>query len=157
MARHVLRVHPTGETTPRAAQLAWKLAEIAADDSPVDEAAAAMAVNRIVDNAAVSLAALARRPAANARAQAVARVGASVYDPEDARRLMAHAALDAIQFPFNLFDRRMSESGCTQRLVETGCLCFARSALLQGRLKHKTALSTLDNPPVLQISLQLLC
>ena len=31
-----------------------------------------MAVNRIVDNAAVSLAALARRPVANARAQAVA-------------------------------------------------------------------------------------
>ncbi len=72
MVRHVLRVHPTGETTPRAEQLAWKLAAVAADDAPLDQDAAAMAVNRIVDNAAVSLAALARRPVANARAQAVA-------------------------------------------------------------------------------------
>ncbi len=72
MARHVLRVHPAGETTPRTDQLAWKLAEIAADDARVDEAAAAMAINRIVDNAGVAVAALARRPVANARAQALA-------------------------------------------------------------------------------------
>ena len=44
MTTHVLRVHPTGETTPRADQLAWKFAEIAADTVPVDDEAAAMAI-----------------------------------------------------------------------------------------------------------------
>ncbi len=72
MARHMLRVHAPGETTPRAEQLAWKLAEIAADDVAIDAEAAGMAMNRVVDNAAVSIAALARRPVANARAQAIA-------------------------------------------------------------------------------------
>lgn len=52
-------------------QLAWKLAELAAAPRPLDPDAAAMAGCRLVDNAAVGIAALNRAPAAAARAQAL--------------------------------------------------------------------------------------
>ncbi|THD82764.1 MmgE/PrpD family protein [Aliigemmobacter aestuarii] len=52
-------------------QLAWKIAELAASPRPVDPAAAEMAACRLIDNAAVALAALNRAPVAAARAQAM--------------------------------------------------------------------------------------
>ncbi len=52
-------------------QLAWKLAELAAADRPVDDAAAALVGCRLIDNAAVAIAALNRAPVAAARAQAL--------------------------------------------------------------------------------------
>jgi 2-methylcitrate dehydratase len=54
-----------------AAQLAWKLAELAADPRPLDPAAAELAALRLIDNAAVAIAALNRSPVAAARAQAL--------------------------------------------------------------------------------------
>ena len=67
-----VRVYPPGASPPREAQLAWKIAEMAAapfaDDGEVDD----MVANRIIDNAAVALAAINRAPVANARSQALA-------------------------------------------------------------------------------------
>ncbi|MET9294082.1 MmgE/PrpD family protein [Streptomyces sp. NPDC003077] len=85
MIDHHVRVHPSADRLPRDGQLAWKLATVATGtpDAPdLDPDAAAMAVNRVIDNAAVAVAALRRRPVAVARAQALAHAaepGASVF------------------------------------------------------------------------------
>lgn len=61
---------PEARPAPQA-QLAWKLAELAAGERPVDPAAAELAALRLIDNAAVAVAALNRPPVAAARAQAL--------------------------------------------------------------------------------------
>ncbi len=67
-----VRVYPPDALPPKEAQLAWKIAEMAtapfANDGEVDD----MVANRIIDNAAVALAAINRAPVANARSQALA-------------------------------------------------------------------------------------
>ncbi len=82
MKLHTVRVHPSAATPPRTELLAWKLAEAAADAAPLDPQAAEMIANRVIDNTGVAVAALARRPVANARAQALAHPhagGATVF------------------------------------------------------------------------------
>nr|WP_237694164.1 MmgE/PrpD family protein [Streptomyces sp. SID2888] len=68
---------------PREDQLAWKLAAVATGTEELDVDGAAMAVNRVVDNASVAVASLLRRPVAVARAQATAHPaggpGATVF------------------------------------------------------------------------------
>ncbi|WP_030394018.1 MmgE/PrpD family protein [Kitasatospora purpeofusca] len=73
MIEYHVRVHPSADRLPREEQLAWRLAAVAAGTEELDPESAAMAVNRVVDNAAVATASLLRRPVAVARAQAHAR------------------------------------------------------------------------------------
>ncbi len=90
---HQIRVHPSADQLPREDQLAWKLASVATGTQEVgdlDPAAAAMAVNRVIDNASVAMASLRRRPVAVARAQAVGHTtlpGASVFGAEHGLRV----------------------------------------------------------------------
>ncbi|HEY0542116.1 MAG TPA: MmgE/PrpD family protein [Actinoallomurus sp.] len=82
MIDHQIRVHPSAARLPREDQLAWRLAVVAAGTGELDAEPAAMAVNRVIDNAAVAVASLRRRPVAVARAQALAHrsaPGASVF------------------------------------------------------------------------------
>lgn len=71
MIEHRVRVHPSADRLPRERQLAWKLAETATGTEELDGESAAMAVNRVIDNASVAVASLLRRPVAVARAQAL--------------------------------------------------------------------------------------
>jgi 2-methylcitrate dehydratase len=87
---HLVRTHKSADNLPRAAQLAWKIAEVAADPVIVSPSVIEMIGNRIIDNAAVAAASLARRPVANARAQANAhpfKPGATVFGLSQRRRL----------------------------------------------------------------------
>jgi len=82
MKNHQVRVYPSKADCPKDEQLAWKLAEVAAAKVPVDEAAKDMVINRMIDNAAVAIAAINREPVANARSQALAHPragGATVF------------------------------------------------------------------------------
>ncbi|MEU6860624.1 MmgE/PrpD family protein [Glycomyces sp. NPDC046736] len=82
MITHPVRSYASEEDLPRDRQLAWKIAEVAADPVPVEADVAAMIANRVIDNAAVAAASLGRGPVANARAQALAHPyepGASVF------------------------------------------------------------------------------
>lgn len=85
MINHSVRVHKSSENLSREGQLAWKLAELAADRVPIDADVAEMVSNRIVDNASVAIASLAREPIVVARTQALAhaaragRKGASIF------------------------------------------------------------------------------
>jgi 2-methylcitrate dehydratase len=89
MKVHRVHTHTSAENLARSQQLAWKIAEVAADPAPVDEEVLEMIGNRIIDNAAVASAALNRRPVTSARAQAAAhrlQPGSSVFGlPSSAR------------------------------------------------------------------------
>ena len=70
MKTHNVRTHASSENLAREEQLAWKIAEVATDPVGLDAAVVDMIGTRIIDNASVAVAALARRPVASARAQA---------------------------------------------------------------------------------------
>jgi 2-methylcitrate dehydratase len=79
---HKVRTYKSAEPLPREQQLAWKLAEVAADPVPVPPDVIEMIGNRIIDNAAVAAASLNRAPIVNARAQALAhpaKPGATLF------------------------------------------------------------------------------
>lgn len=67
-----VKVYPPDAPPSKDVQLAWKIAEMAAAPWPDDPAIDDMVANRVIDNAAVAMAAVNRAPVANARAQALA-------------------------------------------------------------------------------------
>ena len=71
MQNHTVKVYPSKQTLARGDQLAWKIGTVAADPVEVEDDVADMVINRIIDNASVAVAAINRRPVANARAQAL--------------------------------------------------------------------------------------
>lgn len=72
MKLHELRTYKSSEPLPREQQLAWKIAEVAADPVAVDADVTDMIVNRFIDNASVAVASLKRAPIVAARGQAQA-------------------------------------------------------------------------------------
>src|SRR5689334_20008620 len=90
MINHDVRVSPSKAPLKREDQLAWKIAGVAADRIAVPRDVAAMIINRIIDNAAVAIASVNRRPVISARDMALARPnksGASVFGVQSTRRV----------------------------------------------------------------------
>ena len=82
MQKHAVRVYPSKEHLPRENQLAWKIAQVAADPVEVEPAVTEMIINRIIDNASVAIAAVNRGPVTSARSQALTHPhagGATVF------------------------------------------------------------------------------
>ena len=82
MITHNVRTYKSAEHLPREEQLAWKIAMVAADPVAVLPEVTAMIINRIIDNAAVATASIARRPVVSARAQGLCHLmkpGAAVF------------------------------------------------------------------------------
>jgi len=71
MIEHEVRAHPSSARLAREDQLAWKLATVAADPVPVPPEVTDMVINRVIDDAAVAAASLARGPVRAAREQAL--------------------------------------------------------------------------------------
>jgi 2-methylcitrate dehydratase len=69
---HHVRVYKSEETLERKDQLAWKIAEVAADPVAVSAEVTEMVINRLIDNASVAAASLTRKPVVSARSQAMA-------------------------------------------------------------------------------------
>lgn len=120
---HEVRVLRPGERLAKMEQLAWKLAAMAADGSAIDPAAADMAGNRVIDNAAVAIAAINRAPVANARAQALAfprEGGATLFGMPGDRRFDClwaawanSTAVRELDFHDNFFAAESSHPGDT--------------------------------------------
>ncbi|HUA53793.1 MAG TPA: MmgE/PrpD family protein, partial [Candidatus Sulfotelmatobacter sp.] len=72
MITHHVKVHPSAAALPREAQLAWKIADVAAAAPMPEEPAVEFVRCRVLDNAAVALAAINRPPVSAARAMALA-------------------------------------------------------------------------------------
>jgi len=89
MLSHKVKVYPSKTPLAKREQLAWKIAEVAAAAPAPEAEVADMAINRLIDNAGVALAAINRAPVANARSQALAHPrpgGATLWGlPSDQR------------------------------------------------------------------------
>ena len=89
---HHVRVHRSDENLAREGQLAWHIAEFAADPVAVEPEVVDMIINRVIDNAAVAAASLTRRPVSAARQQAldhavsVSGAGSTVFGCANERR-----------------------------------------------------------------------
>lgn len=95
MIHHTVRVVPSRIPLPKEEHLAWKLAEVATEPVPVDADVADMAANRLIDDAAVALAAINRDPVSNARSQALAHPrpgGGTLFGLPDVVRVEAEWA-----------------------------------------------------------------
>ena len=71
MQKHEVRVYPSSAQLPREEQLAWKIAAIAADDVPVQPEVESAVIDRMIDDAAVAIAAINRGPVTSAREMAL--------------------------------------------------------------------------------------
>ena len=71
MKLHPVKVYPSKALLPREEQLAWKMAGVATDKVAVERDVQEMIINRIIDNAAVAIAAINRRPVVSARGMAL--------------------------------------------------------------------------------------
>lgn len=89
MILHDVKVYPSKVPLPKDHQLAWKIAQVATDKTPLEPLVVEMVINRMIDNASVAIAAINRKPVANARSQAIAHPrekGATVFGmPQDQR------------------------------------------------------------------------
>jgi 2-methylcitrate dehydratase len=77
-----LRVYPSKTALKREDQLAWKIAGVATDKVAVEKDVVAMIINRIIDNAAVAIASVNRRPVVSARGAALGHMrkgGAALF------------------------------------------------------------------------------
>ena len=72
MKEFKVKVYPSKVNLPKEDQLAYRIAKVASDNSPIDEKAADMVINRIIDNASVAIASFSRQPVTTAREMALA-------------------------------------------------------------------------------------
>ena len=83
MINQQVKVYPSKSNLKKEDQLAWKLAAMVTDNTPIGDEVTDMVINRIIDNASVAVASLNREPIINARAQALAHgrsdKGASIF------------------------------------------------------------------------------
>jgi len=83
MQLHEVKVHPSKALLKREDQLAWKMAGVATDKVAVQNEVAEMVINRVIDNAAVAIASVNRRPVVSARGMALGHAkkgsGATVF------------------------------------------------------------------------------
>jgi 2-methylcitrate dehydratase len=95
LPNHTVKVYPSEKPLAKEDQLAWKIAEVAADPVAVSDAVTDMVINRIIDNASVAIASVNRHPVASARAQAIAHPrsgGAAIFGMPNEQRFHAEWA-----------------------------------------------------------------
>ena len=71
MIIHNVKVYPSKIHLPKKKQLAWKIAEIASDNSKLNKKSVEMVINRIIDNASVAIASLNRKAVISSREMAL--------------------------------------------------------------------------------------
>src|ERR1700681_2091265 len=89
MQIHHVKVHPSKARLPREEQLAWKLASVAADMVPVQPDVTEQMINRVIDDAAVAIAAINRGPVVAAREMALGHprpAGATIFGVSSEQR-----------------------------------------------------------------------
>lgn len=68
------------------------------------------------------------------KAGLTSRIGAATYTPEEAMKALETDVIDAIQIPYNVFDRRLDQCGFFEEAGKKNIRIYARSSLLQGLL-----------------------
>ena len=84
-----VKVYPSASKLKKENQLAWKIAEVASDDAPLNEKAVDMVINRIIDNAAVAIASSERQSVVSVTDMALAhprKDGATIFGMNSEQR-----------------------------------------------------------------------
>lgn len=68
------------------------------------------------------------------RERPIKKIGVSIYTPKEARKALSYEEIRVIQIPYNVFDRRLDQSGFFEQAKKQGVKIYARSSLLQGLL-----------------------
>ena len=71
MIVHKIKVYPSKIHLPKKNQLAWKIAEIASDNSKLNKNSVDLVINRVIDNASVAIASLNRKAVITSREMAM--------------------------------------------------------------------------------------
>ena len=82
MILNTVKVFQSKKKLPKKNKLAWKIAEIASDNSKLNKQSVEMVINRIIDNASVAIASLNRKPVISSREMALAhprKNGATIF------------------------------------------------------------------------------
>jgi 2-methylcitrate dehydratase len=90
MKLHDVKVYPSKTALKREDQLAWKIAAVASDKVAVPRDSIEMIINRLIDNAAVAIASVNRRPVISARDMAMGhprKGGATVFGVSSTKRV----------------------------------------------------------------------
>lgn len=64
----------------------------------------------------------------------IQHIGVSVYEPEDALRVVTDPRIDCVQIPYSVFDQRLDQTDFFELAEQNRVRVFARSAFLQGLL-----------------------
>ena len=64
----------------------------------------------------------------------VKKIGISIYQPDELTPICERMSFDIVQAPFNIFDRRLIDSGWMNRLHAMGVELHVRSVFMQGLL-----------------------
>jgi aryl-alcohol dehydrogenase-like predicted oxidoreductase len=64
----------------------------------------------------------------------VKRIGASVYNPDEANKTFSYRDAEIVQLPYNIFDQRLDREGFFKSQIITNKKIYARSAYLKGLL-----------------------
>ena len=64
----------------------------------------------------------------------IKKIGLSIYDPVELDKYFNYYNFEVVQFPLNIFDRRIIDSGWLDKLKKKGVELHARSIFLQGLL-----------------------
>ncbi len=89
MQTHQVKVYPSSAQLPREEQLAWKIAEVAADGVTVQPEVVEAIIDRVIDDTAVAIAAINRSPVVAARQMALGHPrpnGATVFGVDSRQR-----------------------------------------------------------------------
>ena len=65
------------------------------------------------------------------------KIGVSIYDTKHLNKIITNYSIDVVQFPYNILDKRMINSGWFEKLKKKGIQVHARSVFLQGLLVNK--------------------
>ncbi len=85
MILHKIKTYPSKIHLPKKKQLAWKIAEIASDNSKLNQKSIEMVINRMIDNASVAIASLNRKAVISSREMALKhprKNGATIFGIE---------------------------------------------------------------------------
>lgn len=64
----------------------------------------------------------------------VKKIGVSIYEPEEAEKVIELDCFDVIQIPINIFDQRLIRTNLLNKLYKSNIEIYARSIYLQGLL-----------------------
>lgn len=79
------------------------------------------------------------------RKKKILKIGISIYETNDLKKIFKVFRPDIVQFPYNILDDNINTSGWLKKLKKLKIECHARSIFLQGKLLNKFKIYKTDD------------